>query len=64
MAADKSKGHKWDGKSRVSNDLYRKNYDDIFKKEQDELKESYEQSKRNKKEREELLKEIEERNGF
>ena len=64
MAADKSKGLKWDGKSRVSNDLYRNNYDDIFKKEQDELKESYEQSKRNKKEREELLKEIEERNGF
>ena len=64
MAADKSRGRKWDGKSRVSNDLYRKNYDDIFKKEQDELKESYEQSKRNKKEREELLKEIEERNGF
>ena len=64
MAANKSKGLKWDGKSRVSNDLYRKNYDDIFKKEQDELKESYEQSKRNKKEREELLKEIEERNGF
>jgi len=60
----KDKGRKWDGKSRVSNDLYRKNFDDIFKKEQDELKESYEQSKRNKKEREELLKEIEDRNGF
>jgi hypothetical protein len=66
-----SKGRKWDGKSRVSNDLYRKNYnkifqkkDDPFKKEQDELKESYEQSKLNKKEREELLKEIEDRNGF
>jgi len=44
--------------------LYRKNYDDIFKKEQDELKESYEQSKKAKKEREELLKEIEDRNGF
>ena len=54
MAADKSKGQKWDGKSRVSNDLYRKNFDEIFgKKEQDELKESYEQSKRNKKERDE-----------
>jgi hypothetical protein len=52
MARDKSRGQKWDGKSRVSNDLYRKNYDDIFKKEQDELKESYEQSLRNKKERE------------
>jgi|TARA_Y100000992_G_C20844809_1_gene295512 hypothetical protein len=31
MATDKSKGRKWDGKSRVSNDLYRKNYDNIFK---------------------------------
>jgi len=65
MAADKSKGLKWDGKSRVSNDLYRKNFDEIFgKKEQDELKESYEQSKANKKEREELLKKIADRNGF
>ena len=64
MARDKSKGQKWDGKSRVSNDLYRKNFDEIFKKrvmegkdpfmkEQEELKESYEQSKRNKKERDE-----------
>jgi len=60
----KGKGRKWDGKSRVSNDLYRKNFDDIFKKEQDELKESYEQSKINKKEREELLKKLEDRNGF
>ena len=64
-------GRKFDGKSRVSNDLYRKNYDEIFKKnsdpfkkEQDELKESYEQSKLNKKEREELLQKIEDRNGF
>ena len=54
MAADKSKGRKWDGKSRVSNDLYRKNFNEIFgKKEQDELKESYEQSLRSKKERDE-----------
>jgi hypothetical protein len=66
----KLKGQKWDGKSRVSNDLYRKNYnkifqkiEDPFKKEQDELKESYEQSKRSKKEREELQKIID-RNGF
>ena len=69
------RGRKYDGKSRVSTDLYRKNWDEIFKKkvmegedpfkkEQDELKESYEQSKLNKKEREELLKEIDERNGF
>jgi hypothetical protein len=59
-----SKGRKWDGKSRVSTDLYRKNFDEIFKKrvmegedpfmkEQDELKESYEQSLRSKKERDE-----------
>jgi hypothetical protein len=59
-----SKGRKWDGKSRVSTDLYRKNFDEIFKKrvmegedpfmkEQDELKESYEQSLRSKKERNE-----------
>ena len=67
----KLKGQKWDGKSRVSNDLYRKNYnkifqktEDPFKKEQDELKESYEQSKANKKEREKELKELDERNGF
>ena len=64
MAAYKSKGQKWDGKSRVSTDLYRKNFDEIFKKrvmegkdpfmkEQDELKESYEQSLRSKKERDE-----------
>ena len=59
MAADKSKGRKWDGKSRVSNDLYRKNFDEIFgKKEQDELKESYEQSLRSKKERDEKNKKI------
>ena len=69
------KGFKWDGKTRVSTDLYRKNFnkifkqEDPFKKEQDELKESYKQSLTNKKEREEkcreeMLKEIEERNGF
>ena len=32
MAINKSKGQKWDGKSRVSNDLYRKNYNKIFQK--------------------------------
>ena len=62
MARDKSKGRKWDGKSRVSTDLYRKNFDEIFKKrvmegkdpfmrEQEELNESYKQSLRAKKER-------------
>jgi len=48
------KKEKWDGRSRVSNEVYRKNFDEIFgKKEQDELKESYKQSLRNKKERNE-----------
>ena len=59
--------------------MYRKRYNEIFKKEQDELNESYKQSIRNKKERDpfdvnveedkskitdEELKEIEDRNGF
>ena len=37
MAADKSRGKKWDGKSRVSNDLYRKRFDEIFKKRKNKL---------------------------
>ena len=62
------KKSKWDCKSRVSTDLYRKNFEEIFKKgvvnteatlgdltevlkEQDELKESYKQSLKNKQER-------------
>jgi len=63
MDKDK-KGFSWDGKSRVVTDLYRKNFDEIFKKKvldgedpfetnQKELKESYEQSLRNKKDRDE-----------
>ena len=58
----KDRGRKCDGKSRVSNDKYRKNWDEIFKKrvmegedpfmkEQEELNESYQQSLRAKKER-------------
>ena len=56
-------GAKFDGKSRVSNDLYRKNYDKIFKKnldfyeetqkEKKELEESYQESLRQTKERKE-----------
>ena len=46
------KKFKYDGKSRPATDLYKKEFDRIFgKKEEEELKESYEQSKRNKKER-------------
>jgi hypothetical protein len=60
---DKSRGRKWDGKSRVSNDLYRKNYNKIFQKKSQpdpfkiEVKEE-------KKASIEELKEIEDRNGF
>ena len=59
-----TKKEKFDGKSRVSNDTYRKNYDSIFGKlqqEQRDLDASYRQSLRNKREREdneEYLKEI------
>ena len=71
MATEKNKGIKWDGKSRVSTDLYRKRHDEIFKKDQEkfdklqqeqrDLDASYRQSLKNKKEREdneEYLKEL------
>ena len=60
---EKSKGPKWDGKSRVSNDLYRKNYNKIFQKKSqpDPFKIKV---KEKKKASIEELKEIEERNGF
>ena len=38
----KEKGRKWDGKSRVSNDLYRKNFDIIFGKKINKDKEELE----------------------
>ena len=38
MKSKKEKGRQWDGKSRVVNDLYRKNFDEIFgKKTEDEI---------------------------
>ena len=46
------KKEKWDGRSRPTTKLYKKNFDRIFgKKEQDELDESYKQSLRSKEER-------------
>jgi len=57
MATGKNKKPKWDGKSRVSNDLYRKRFDEIFKKEKtlsEELMEGFE-------EEQEYLKELEDK---
>ena len=61
------KGSKFDGKSRVSNDLYRKNYDEIFKKnlegsvinveESFTSKDFYEETQKEKQELEESYKE-------
>ena len=52
----------WDGKSRPVDDAYREGYERIFgKKENDELAESYKESRRQQKERkdnEDYLKEI------
>ena len=57
----KDKGRKWDGKSRVSNDLYRKNYNKIFRKKDDPFNiEVKKEKKPSKKE----LKELADRNGF
>jgi len=48
----KPKDRQWDGVSRPSNNVYEKNWNDIFgQKEEEELKESNKQSIRNKKER-------------
>ncbi len=69
-----TKKEKWDGRSRPSNKAYDEGYERIFgKKEEDELKESYKQSLKNKKERDDyfdsksvkqLLDDMDERNGF
>ena len=32
---NKESGRKWDGRSRPSNDLYKKNYDEIFRKDKE-----------------------------
>ena len=52
----KDKGKKWDGKSRVSNDLYRKRYNEIFKKVTDDNAEKFVHNQ--DKENEEYLKEL------
>jgi len=52
----KNKKPKWDGKSRVSNDLYRKNFDLIFGKVTDDNAEKFVHNQ--DKENEEYLKEL------
>ena len=46
-----TKKEKFDGRSRPSNDKYRKRFNEVFKQEQEELDESYKQSLRNREER-------------
>ncbi len=58
----KAKGVKWDGKSRVSNELYRKRYNEIFKKTPNPFDVDVEVDKN--KINDEELKKIEDRNGF
>ena len=55
----KNKKPKWDGKSRVSNDLYRKKYDEIFKKVTDDNAEKFVHNQ--DRENEEYLKELKEK---
>ena len=54
----KDKGTKWDGKSRVSTDLYRKRWNEIFKNfKKNTKKEMPDETKK-------LIEEIADRNGF
>ena len=54
----KDKGRKWDGKSRVSTDLYRKRWNEIFKNfKKNTKKEMPDETKK-------LIEEIADRNGF
>ena len=55
----KNKKPKWDGKSRVSNDLYRKNFDKIFGKVTDDNAEKFVHNQ--DRENEEYLKELKEK---
>ena len=55
----KNKKPKWDGKSRVSNDLYRKRFNEIFKKITDDNAEKFVHNQ--DRENEEYLKELKEK---
>ena len=56
----KTKREKWDGKSRVSNDLYRKRYNEIFEKMTDDNAEKFIHTDVKVKDLKKVLKEIDE----
>ena len=58
----KDKKPKWDGKSRVSNDLYRKRYDEIFKKVTDDNAEKFVHEQVTVKDMKELLHDLDDGN--
>ena len=60
MARDNSRGRKWDGKSRVSNDQYRKNYNKIFRKIDDPFNKKVKEEKMSDEEFQKII----DRNGF
>lgn len=43
----KEKGRKWDGRSRITTDHYKKRYDEIFKKKTEELNKKQEEESKN-----------------
>jgi hypothetical protein len=43
----KEKGRQWDGHSRPPTDLYKKNFDEIFGKKEEDEKENKEEEKKN-----------------
>ena len=58
----KNRKPKWDGKSRVSNDLYRKRYDEIFKKVTDDNAEKFVHEQVTVKDMKELLNDLDDGN--
>ena len=60
MESKKEKGRKWDGKSRVSNDQYRKNYNKIFRKIDDPFNKKVKEEKMSDEEFQKII----DRNGF
>jgi|TARA_Y100000114_G_C11545254_1_gene224553 hypothetical protein len=47
MKNKKEKGRQWDGKSRISNNVYRKRWEEIFGKKQNKQKEETNEPRKN-----------------